>query len=582
MRSFILILKMVLFLVSNFGFWELARKKLKINVYFLPSLVIGSQILVLFIAGLLNLLPMATFLIYGAGILLSIYYLYKSKFKAIEKYLNPGYIFLMVSLFLLALAVRGEIFTHYDNFSHWALIVKEMIRTNHFPNFENVVIDFQSYPPGSATYIYFFTRFIGKAESIQMLAQAFMMLTGILPLFIFVKKKKIFGLIYMFILTNFLFVFQISIYDLLVDSLLPLFAVAGILYTYHECLLRVNSLHSKDLALTLLGTIPYTVTLVLIKNSGIFFVAIMLLMIIYIIIKKRSTLKGGLLAISAPFISMILWSKHYAYVFSSSSTSKHAMSLENYNNVLKSKTSGDVWNITKKFILRTVTDQSLWIVFGLFISLAVLTILIKSISFEKYLKLVIISVVLYATYMVGTLFMYLFSMPIGEALTLAGYGRYHKTILMVLIVLSAVFSLHLLSKVKRTSHGYTVVLFMLVSILMVWRLTMSGFVTIFHHGGSASHRNWIEQSVTTYEVENQKSYLIAIPESDAGYTYYLAKYILGSNQITTPVITEDSQTEIFAQYDYIFIKDADNPVIRSWIYENQPGQLDQEVIVIEK
>ena len=49
---------------------------------------------------------------------------------------------------------------HYDNFSHWALIVKSMSLTNSFPSFKTDVIMFTSYPPGSAVFIYYFINII--------------------------------------------------------------------------------------------------------------------------------------------------------------------------------------------------------------------------------------------------------------------------------------------------------------------------------------------------------------------------------------------------------------------------------------
>lgn len=80
-------------------------------------------------------------------------------------------------------------FVHYDNFSHWALVVKKIIETNRFPNGFDEIITFKEYPLGSAIFIYFFTKFTNTNESTQMLAQAYMMLVCIMPLFSNTKKQ---------------------------------------------------------------------------------------------------------------------------------------------------------------------------------------------------------------------------------------------------------------------------------------------------------------------------------------------------------------------------------------------------------
>ena len=42
--------------ISTIGTWEWIRQKIKINVYFVPSLTIAVQVAFLFVAGILNFL----------------------------------------------------------------------------------------------------------------------------------------------------------------------------------------------------------------------------------------------------------------------------------------------------------------------------------------------------------------------------------------------------------------------------------------------------------------------------------------------------------------------------------------------
>ena len=72
---------------------------------------------------------------------------------------------------------------HYDNFSHWALIVKSMSLTNSFPSFKTDVIMFTSYPPGSAVFIYYFIKLVGVTESNAIFAQILLILASITTIF---------------------------------------------------------------------------------------------------------------------------------------------------------------------------------------------------------------------------------------------------------------------------------------------------------------------------------------------------------------------------------------------------------------
>lgn len=88
------------------------------NIYFLPAFTISLQVTILFCTGIFNCLKPAALLMFGAGILL---------------------------------ACRGRMFVWYDNFSHWALVVKNMLLTDRFPTFLDTRIIFQEYPMGSAS-----------------------------------------------------------------------------------------------------------------------------------------------------------------------------------------------------------------------------------------------------------------------------------------------------------------------------------------------------------------------------------------------------------------------------------------------
>lgn len=306
----ITITRLILFMLSSIGYWEYFRRKAKINLYFLPAFTVSFQITALFAAGLLNCLKVMAFLIFITGLALAIYYTYRD-YKVFLDYCSIGYLFFFVALGLILFAVKGHVFSHYDNFSHWALVVRNMLQTNRYPNFEDTLITFQEYPLGSATFIYYFSKVISKVESIQMLAQGYMMVSFLLPVFRYAKKRNGFVLLYMILFTNFIFCYNTGINDLLVDTLLPLQGTASLLFIFSECLFYNRE--EKE-AVSILCTIPFLCTAMQIKNSGIYFVAVGCVMIFAGSLKAEKGISWReVLTVSVPFLSLYLWKTHCSY-----------------------------------------------------------------------------------------------------------------------------------------------------------------------------------------------------------------------------------------------------------------------------
>lgn len=141
-----------------------------------------------------------------AGLIALIYFIIHERgISWVKCYFKAGYVYFGFVIIVVLLSVNGKVFSHYDNFSHWALVVKQMLSTNRFPNFEDTVIVYQEYPLGSAAFIYYVAKIVGVAESVWMFAQAYMTLACILPIFIFCKKKTKFYLLFLCFCNKFYF-----------------------------------------------------------------------------------------------------------------------------------------------------------------------------------------------------------------------------------------------------------------------------------------------------------------------------------------------------------------------------------------
>lgn len=568
------VLLLLVFFISNLGYWEFIRCKIEINKLFAPSLTICFQISVLFFSGLLNILLISTYSLCAIGIVLFLFYLYKEKVKFLKEYLTFGFVYLFISILIVILAVHGQLFTHYDNFSHWALVVKNMLLNNRYPNFEDIIITFQDYPLGSATFIYYFCKIVSEEESIQMLAQAYMMLAMILPLYIYIKRNKILSTLILCIFTNYIFCFNIQIHDLLVDTLLPLVAAAITMYIFEEC-------EKRDDRIVFLGFSLYLCTLLQIKNSGIFFAAILCVVLIIQTVRKKRNYIISILSVIFPFFTMYLWKKHCKYVFSNSDTAKHAMTITNYGNTFLEKTPEDINTIVtgmKKFV---VSGLDFYLLVALLFFVALIVVLFYREGIKQYLVLFVSNTLIYISYCIGMFFMYLYSMPGSEATSLAGADRYRKTIFIALYILILIFLFNILSDMSGNWHKIIVSFSVMILLIVSWKINCNGFGTIFKTG-NATERIWFQETMQRFNVPQNESYIICIPEEDSGYTRYLCRYLFLSNNVLVRVIKDKEDLDDIKKYQYLFDRDKNNEILNEWIEQNFSNQKGNDVIVISE
>ena len=173
----ITLVKLGLLLLSYLGWWEFFRGRCRMNVYFAPAFTVTAHFTLLFLPGLLNLLLETAWVLYLSGFVMLADALRREKLGFAKHYINFGYGLMLAVLAIMALALRGKIITWSDNFTHWATVVKNMLAADQFPTFAQEAVTFTTYPLGSSTIIWYFSRFTSREEDFWMLAQGFMMLT---------------------------------------------------------------------------------------------------------------------------------------------------------------------------------------------------------------------------------------------------------------------------------------------------------------------------------------------------------------------------------------------------------------------
>ncbi len=581
MSYLVIFCKLIVFFLSNLGFWEYFRRKSKMNIYFLPAFTICLQIMILFCAGLLNCMLIAVWTMYAGGIILAVYYLSNDYKNIIGIYLNSGYVFFIIVFCVILCVCQGQVFTAYDNFSHWALVIKNMLLTDRYPSFQDSLIIFQEYPLGSASYIYYFAKLISHSESAQMAAQSLMMLSFILPVFKYINKNKTVSCVMLLLYINYIFCYNIRIDSLLVDTLLPLQGMTALFFIYSECLNFNGGKYQGGVCVGF--AIPFLCSAVQIKNSGIYFVILACLLIGISLKKDTNDRKCKIFTITAPFLSLYLWKWHCNYVFVDGSLTKHAMTVENYQNVFSQKTGEQIESILNNVIKYSFGGKEFFYILLFLVIVGIMSILIDIQNKKVYMKLVFSSVFLYITYMIGIAFMYLFSMPIQEAQELAGIDRYRKTIFIAVYYLLMLFSLILVSSIESIKKGWKYLLGMYLP-LIIWTGEWRGksFPIIFN-SVSEGMRIEIEQVIKENQVPSELSYIVCVSSEDyVGYVYYLCRYLLWTEDISTRIISDVSQFSDVENYQYVLIYDKDNKLIQDWIKNNYPNQEGKVAISIDQ
>lgn len=571
------LLKLGFLLVSYFGWWEFFRRKCRINVYFAPFYTIACHFCVLFAAGILNYLKDATVLLWLGGLVLAADSLRKEKTKVFRPYFESGYLCCAVLLAMAALYTRDKMFSQIDNFTHWATVVRNMLSTDRFPSHLDSAVGFTSYPLGSSAIIYYFCRMSSVSEDMQMLAQVFMMLCCILPVFAFAKKNSIMSTALTFVVSVFWLQYNVPITELLVDTLLPLAGMATIAFLYHS-----YRAQKEEPELSPYMALPLMLWTLNIKHAAALYVVGAFVLLCVIKGKEKQGKKRLCYIGLALLAARSLWSRHCSYMNPGASMGPHAMSVSWFSKILKEKTVKNVLDITQDFVEFVVTRREVLWILAWIVLLVILSWLLKYGGRKSRKRFAVGIAAMYAVYAVGVLGMYIFSMPAGEGLM--SLDRYMKSgdvaIYYVLLVLAVSILGNADSGRKRGIMAGGVLLLLLAA-AGCWFQT-GKYANTELMRCTAEERQRLEGPIDEFGIAKRRSYLICVPQEESSHEYefrqYLWRYRMESSAVHQIVVTEKSQLDIETMYDYVIVLDQENAVIREWLQEHYPDRLDSVVV----
>ena len=308
--------------------------KEKFNVSSILALVLEFAIIpvIIYFAGLLNIITITTYFLYIFSLILFIYFIIKKKEILLSFIKDKNIIFTFILMVIASFLYMNLHPIHYDNFSHWAVIVKVMFQDNALPNFKNSLIEFKSYPPGTACFIYFVSIALGKTEGTMVIAQTYMLIVFTSSILTLINKEKnILYYIFTFVVIIFMMTINIAFYDLLVDTILSVVFIASCVIAYS------NRKKPKKLFYLLL---PMTIYLILIKNSGLLFAIfnIIFLLILSLKYNNKKDWKYSIYLFIISIFNLYLWQHHVKYAFGMDGLiNNHSMSINNLISVINNK-----------------------------------------------------------------------------------------------------------------------------------------------------------------------------------------------------------------------------------------------------
>lgn len=572
-------IKGVMFLASMWGWLFIVYKKGKVPVLFVPVMTSVGISLFLYAGALTGMLNPSSWLVVGAG-LLGFRFFIKNVAEKNVSFPAPTLFSVCFGSGILIFTVLtlGFRFEHYDNFSHWAMIVKSMLITDQLPDARNQLVTFKNYPPGCAVFIYYVCKFLGNAQGVMLLAQNSILFSCFLAVFGIIKEKQRF-LLYSFLgmgcsLLSYLNL-TIRINNLLVDFLLPLLAMAAIAFVYQS----LDSLWKTSLCTALI--LGFTC---IVKNTGIVFAGFVLAYYIWNIGKKKGIaawIKAVTVCMTVclALIPYVVWNLYVRCRFSGIEQ-KFQLAFGKQESLAVSKEQ--YGQITEEFVKAafSISNRAI-LAFFLCNIAAVLAVLFVRIFLKKQWKLgrvLIVVDLMTIVYHIGILGLYLFSMPEEEAVRLAGFDRYACSIMVLaagLLFMQATIDMEHSFAVRIEGNGtyrafsspaaklryqYMVLATMMIGVNFLYS-EINGLLYIqSNYSQSLAGRMETLAGDRWQEEEDQRKYLVAASDREGqvsnGEVFYVSRYFLNAPNVeVTERLDAGNMDEIKKEYDVLIILD---------------------------
>ncbi len=596
---------------SLLGYVAFSRAFLRVPVFFSYIFSLSVIACAMFFAGLAGVLPATAYVLFGLGFVLLLAVALAGRLptafpRPTLSLVNVLYILWFWVAFASLINYR---LIHYDNFSHWALVVKQMLLTDAIPDAASSLIDFKNYPLGTSAFLYYVCKIVGRGDGVMLVGQLMLITACFYALNGVIRDRKRFlpaALLGLGASMMSFFNISIRVNNLLVDYLLPLLALAAIAGATES---------AKKYLVACMACVPVLGLLLITKNTGVFFAIPAFLYLLYAGYPSRAHKRfsirlllwiSGLAAIALATVPLLLWNAHTRAAFAGMSVKFNlslsllkSFDLNNLYALVPDKTPQQVQSVISLF-LRSITSPDQLTTQGILLLnlLALVAWLNARFGFGqrwKLLRALVLCDVLMAVYLTGILAFYLVAMPTEEALRLAGFERYVSS--MLLFIIGALFmcatrdverSLYVQQGEERDYRAFkslrTKRLYQVSALALFIAATL--FLTTDLAGMNALQATYpatLPASAETvlgnrWALGDTHRYLLYAPDTDAqvsnDYLRYIGRYLLFNPQVDTTAAADDTLLASVQGYDYFAIVESD-PAIQAWMaaHTGLPGDI---------
>ena len=550
-------LGLILFIIALIGY-DGTLRYLGISPYLAWITAILVQILLLYVFAMFQLLRWGIGIVTGLGVILFgirfvLGFLGKGRLKF--EGLHTFDLWMIALGLSMADVLYHSPLIHYDNFSHWAVIVKFLTFEGRLPGAHDALISFTSYPPATALFITDFVSLTKFSDGTMLVGQFILIWAASYAIFgaLRDRTRALMSLTLCFTLAvTYVFNIAIRLNNLLVDYVLPILTIAALVGIY---------VYRKHPGLLTAHTAIFVAGLLLVKNSAAFFVAIIAIYLLYTLIKytQGSRLRRtgriayrwlGTIGLGA--LPFMWWERHVHQTFT---VSKHEISAKAYSQQLNTEGTTKILKVGHKMVNQLLNLNSLSVQGIILINVTLLIawglIRFGSRKQTNLLKMLLIIDVIFITYF-GSLFgMYALSMPYAEAIVLDGYERYMSSTVILNLLIGAIMLVRAMDIglyeqrfEKRdlrtfrsifTKNFYqmsTFILLIFSIIMMLSEINGTNFANRYNRNTIPQQFKRIAQPWTHY---NRTKILIVDPHAgdvDSYYAGFVAHYYFFTNRAT--------------------------------------------------
>lgn len=591
-----------LFLLNSAFFYSKFFEKRIEQTIFLSFLL---KILILYLSGLVGTFKIGLYIIYIFNIIYfikNIFEIFKNKIKMKEVFETSG-IIIFTFLYAFCVIISNErIASVWDEFTHWALVVKNMFYLNNLAIGGDSTVVATSYLSGTSIFQYFIMKLYGTFnEGIMYLGQNLLLISIILPIFRNFSLKSFKSLNIYITLFITLFLCSLSYWNLYtslyVDCMLG-YSFFNFIYSYYTL---------EDGKFKFIQLLCSSIFIIFVKDFGLilFLLGIFIITIDKIFIKNKFNIKKTIKLLKEPLIYLIsgLFIKITWLMYVSNHTdatiNKTSTGLLKTILMLPKLVNNDSWQETtiKNFINETYYGNIIYFMIRIsYIGIIVLFMLLMynlykkdkldNENIKKSYKWLTFSLVIGAFgYAFTLLICYLGVFGADEAVKIASYSRYMNSYVVALIMISVYL---LLFKYRKDSNEIQKICLICLFVLISSMEPQSIYsITIGLNSGKNKNYELINKYKTDEEKimktvkKNERIYIIST--NTDGFDYWVLRYVftpnktnlenvgwsLGKKYSESDIYTKDIQSQewmkiLIDNYDYVYLYKVDEKFSKSY------------------